>query len=121
MRAVRHRLGFCLWLWASACTAGGYYTGTDLAQWKADFDKAQRQDKSVDFASAWQFRAYVLGVHDALEGTAFCPSQAVPDIQIAAVVARYLELHPDQWHLAAPALVVRALGESFPCSHQPRP
>lgn len=38
--------------------------------------------------------------------------------QLRAVVVKYLEAHPENWHLGASTLVAAALREAFPCPKQ---
>ena len=59
--------------------------------------------------------SYVMGVSDALSGQAFCITSENTAGQLAAVVRKYLEDHPDRWQFTASSLVVDALHQAFPC------
>ena len=71
---------------------------------------------SKDFVRGSIGSGYVTGVIDA---TANCVPEAVNKRQLLDIAFRYLEAHPEQRHLPAPGLVMRAVTEKFPCPKSP--
>jgi len=61
------------------------------------------------------FMGYVAGVADSLNQTGFYIPESAKADQLAAVVRKYLEDHPERWHFTASSLVADALMQSFPC------
>lgn len=62
--------------------------------------------------------AYVGGVVDGMlwgEPSYLCLPEGVTQGQLAAVVAKFLEDHPERMHLNAPVLIADALQGAFPC------
>jgi hypothetical protein len=62
--------------------------------------------------------AYVVGAVDGMwwgEPNLICLPQGVTQDQLAEVVAKYLEDHPERLHLGAPVLIADALQPAFPC------
>lgn len=48
----------------------------------------------------------------------YCMPTTTSPRQDAAVVAKYLNDNPDQWHLPAGLLITRAFSLAYPCSHK---
>ena len=93
-----------------------FWDGNYLVTLMREHEKAVRSDTTTNFWSAGSFSGFVIGVHDSQDQREFCsPSNATVG-QITAVVAKYLNAHPEQWNESAHALVRRALKEGFPCS-----
>lgn len=64
-------------------------------------------------------QGYAMGVQDAFNGGEqqyFCVPPPVNISQVEEIVFNYLKVRPEQRHLAAKILVLRALKEKFPCS-----
>jgi hypothetical protein len=57
----------------------------------------------------------VVGVHDALEGVAFCPPKGIKLRQIVGIVKKYVKDNPDRWNRPAGGLVTTAIAGVFPC------
>ena len=56
------------------------------------------------------------GAHDGkLAVRSWCPPQDASLGQQTAVVSKWLDSHPEQWHFSAAVLVAQALAEAFPC------
>jgi hypothetical protein len=45
----------------------------------------------------------------------YCPPSGITQDQMFAVWRRYWSMHPDQRHMAAPALIFLMMSEAFPC------
>jgi hypothetical protein len=66
---------------------------------------------------------YILGVHDAQQAVAglgkqeklVCPWGRVNSGHIVGVVCDYLRNNPAQRHLSGASIVLRSLGNTFPC------
>jgi hypothetical protein len=66
---------------------------------------------------------YILGVHDAQQAVAglgkqeklVCPWGRVSAGHVIGVVCKYLEKNPSQRHLSGASIVLKALGDAFPC------
>lgn len=64
------------------------------------------------------FVGYSSGLYDGLEGphTLGCtPSVGLAAGQVATIFARYIDAHPEKWHLDADELMVSAMTEAYPC------
>jgi Ssp1 endopeptidase immunity protein Rap1a len=66
---------------------------------------------------------YILGVHDAQQALAglgkqeklVCPWGRVSSGHVIGVVCKYLQKNPSQRQLSGASIVLKALGEAFPC------
>ncbi len=65
---------------------------------------------------------YILGSHDgvsiesrAIDKDFICPPDGVKSSQLALIVKKYLQVHPETLHLPASKLVGLSLIEAFPC------
>lgn len=69
------------------------------------------------YQSGW-FDGYIIGILNS-NSTAnkkfVCFDGALSAYQISAVVAKYMQDHPEQWNELASTLVKRALSQAFPC------
>lgn len=102
----------CICAWPDA-SAADFYDGNKLVPMMREGEKAARSEEA-DFLSASRFMGYVTGVSDSLGGS-ICVPENVTVGQLGAVVTKYLNDHPDQWHLAGSHLVAKALEATFPC------
>ncbi|MYM72140.1 MULTISPECIES: Rap1a/Tai family immunity protein [Duganella] len=101
--------------WPSSATAG-FVTGFNLSKWGDAQDRIiGGRGTAVDYQDAANLYGYVTGVHDALDGVAFCSPGTARAGQLMAVVHNYVKQHPERWDEGANYLVVTALKEAFPC------
>jgi hypothetical protein len=98
---------------AQSVHAGYFYEGNGLVKAMREYEKAETKDRDTDYSMAWQYRGYVIGVHDATD-LMYGPKQNVSERQICAIVAKYLKAHPEKWNEPASDLVITALKEAFP-------
>jgi hypothetical protein len=96
-----------------------FYSGNTLAKLLAEYQKAERKDRDTNYADAWKFRAYVIGVHDTASGILFCPPADLGEVQTSAIVAKYMENNPQEWNKSGSTIVTMALSQAFPCSKKP--
>jgi hypothetical protein len=69
---------------------------------------------------------YIIGVTDVegMDSAVFperrrsCVAENVSNGQVRDVVVKYLKDHPEERHLQAAILVVKAMGQAFPCKAQ---
>lgn len=83
---------------STASSAGYFYDGNDL----------RRLDEGT-------LRGYVAGIVDLRNSDEFCLPIGVMQSQATAVVKKYLDDNPQEWHRPAFVIVVGALNKSFPC------
>ncbi|MEK6804184.1 MAG: Rap1a/Tai family immunity protein [Nitrospirota bacterium] len=93
--------------------SAAFYDGNNLIPMMQEGEKANRSEKA-DYLSASRFMGYVTGVADSLGGS-ICIPESVTISQLGAIVTKYLNEHPDEWHLAGSHLVTKALRVTFPC------
>jgi hypothetical protein len=75
----------------------------------------EHENSTVAFDQA-EAMGYIIGVSDALSGEGLiCSSEHVTVGQTQAVVSKWLQEHPADWHLSAESLVKNALVDAFPC------
>jgi hypothetical protein len=67
----------------------------------------------IGFIKAWMDMS---GPMMRASNTACWPGDGVSLGQIRAVVIRYTKRHPELWHEPAPAVIVRANADAFPCA-----
>jgi hypothetical protein len=99
------------------------YTGNEL---KRDLDSFVIFDEKMhkeeppnwkDAHGAGMAFGFISGEASALAGSVICFSNATTQGQIVAVVAKFINAHPEDWDKPANVLILRALYESFPrCS-----
>lgn len=89
--------------------------GNDLIKKMREFEKAERSDSNANYVDATAFRAYVIGVYDALSLTnSICTSSPIKR-QVGAIVEKYINNKPERWGEPAYYLVEDALKKVFPC------
>ncbi len=59
---------------------------------------------------------FVMGVALSTVGAAWCTKTLYSGQQLSAVVAKFVQAHPELWNQQAIYLVTAALGETFPCA-----
>lgn len=91
-----------------------FYDGNQLIPMMREGERAERSENGADYLKASRFMGYITGVADAL-GTSVCLPDNVTIAQLGAVVTKYLNEHPDQWHLTGSHLIESALRTIFPC------
>jgi hypothetical protein len=96
--------------------AGFFYDGNKLVEAMRQYEKAEMKDRDADYSRAWEYRGYVVGVHDATD-LMHGSQEHVTALQICAIVANYLKAHPEKWNEPASDLVVEALKQAFPIKH----
>ena len=106
---------FASWLFAvllaGPAQATGYFHNADaLEQLRLAYDRNDPAPKAA------YFRGYVVGVADAVHGTAWCPPGDVGAERIHGIVSKYMKAHPASVNQDAEAVVTAALGDSFPCT-----
>jgi hypothetical protein len=93
---------------------GQFKDGNKLVSEMREYERANRSDSKVSWVDAGMYTGYVLAVHDAIDSS-LCSSGSVTVGQVTAVVAKYLNEHPEEWSRPAHQLVTRALRQAFPC------
>jgi hypothetical protein len=96
-----------------------FWDGNELVKYLRSYEMALRKDPKTNYDEAASYSAFVVGVHDSRREE-LCTPPAANVGQIGAVVARFLNSHPETWNQGAAHLVVRALKEAFPCARAPR-
>lgn len=90
--------------------AAGYYHRADaLDQLRLAYDRNDPETKAA------YFRGYVVGVADAVHGTAWCPPGNVSAERIQQMVSKFMKENAAVVNQDAVAVVTAALGASFPC------
>jgi hypothetical protein len=95
-----------------------FIDGNRLVSMMREYEKANRGDTTADLVGASIFKGYVVGVADTFSEMICSPDNAKIG-QYVAVVAKYLNDHPEQWNLPGPRLVAKGLVEAFPCRESP--
>jgi len=88
-------------------------SGTELVQLMREYEKAQRNDKSTNLHKAGEYLGYVMGFYDAT-WFFYADVRNITPERVAAVVAKFLNQHPEKWNRPAWDLVMEALKEAFP-------
>jgi hypothetical protein len=88
-------------------------SGNELVQLMREYEKAERNDKSTNWHKAGEYLGYVRGFYDAT-WFFYADSQNITAGKVAAVVAKFLNQHPEKWNRPAWDLVMEALQEAFP-------
>jgi hypothetical protein len=88
-------------------------SGNELVQLMREYEKAERNDKSADWRKAGEYLGYVMGFYDATWFFYAAP-QNITAGRVTAVVAAFLNQHPEKWNRPAWDLVMEALREAFP-------
>ena len=71
--------------------------------------------KPNDNFDAGFFAGYVSGVTETLNGVIWCTTGNLPLEQLLSIVSKYLDQHPEQWHMSAQYIISIALAEAYPC------
>jgi len=99
----------------SSMVTSAEYTGSMLQR-----DCTLKKD-STDFQSGVHFglcHGFIIGVGEVAMNTirgAFCPPPSADKLRSIEVIQRYLQKHPERLREPAAVLVVKAMGEAFPC------
>jgi hypothetical protein len=101
-----------------ACSSdalAGFVNGNVLNSWIQAWARVQAGDPQLgDFAFAFTFEGYVQGVSDSLElqvgNLSLCGLNVVG--QVSAVVAQYVEAHPEKWGHSAALLISAAIADA---------
>ena len=104
---------------ASSFPASAHYcfwSGNDLVKGMRAYEKSEHQDGEVNQVDVSVYKGFVFGAHDSLSANGYvCSDDRVTSGQVFAVVAKYLNAHPEEWNKSAAALVTAALKQAFPC------
>ena len=96
-----------------------FISGNELVEWMRGYEKTVRGECYCSSSDAEclegsaSFVAYVCGVFDATSGRYSLPD-GVARGQVAAVVSKFLNEHPEEWSAPAALLVIEALKKAFP-------
>ncbi|UCD68921.1 MAG: hypothetical protein JSW48_02125 [Betaproteobacteria bacterium] len=93
----------------------GFVNGHELMDAAREVEKAAANQPNASFYDVGRFFGYIEAVSDVFTGVRFCPSANVTVGQVAAIVIKWLEDHPEDRHYSADSLVKAALEEAFPC------
>jgi len=100
--------------------AAVFYTGNQLLGWcQAYVGEAKVRDVALGNICSG-FIAGTVASHDELVvlnemSRQFCFTKVITNEQVAGVVLKYMEAHPDDLRMGAGSLVLVALAEGFPC------
>jgi hypothetical protein len=97
--------------------SSAFRDGNKLVAEMREYEKAVRNTES-NWLNVGTYEGYVLGVFDVVEQS-ICTPDNIKAGQLFAVVAKYLNEHPEQWSFAADTLVFKALSSAFPCKTTP--
>ncbi|CAK0763527.1 hypothetical protein CCP3SC1_30064 [Gammaproteobacteria bacterium] len=98
---------------ANPVQATSYYHRADaLDKLRIAYD---RNDPEIKAA---YFRGYVTGIADNTHGSTWCPPSNVNAERIYGIVSKYMKEHLATVNEDAVAVVIAALGESFPCRNK---
>lgn len=100
---------------SSLSAPASFRRGNDLVKYMREYEKADRDEKTADFTHAADYVAFVIGVSDSLDEKSFCLPEGSTVGQVCAVVAKYLNAHPEEWEKPGYILVAKALKQAFPC------
>ncbi|GEN40647.1 Rap1a/Tai family immunity protein [Pseudoalteromonas nigrifaciens] len=103
-----------LLLFTAFSTNAYFYSGNDLREPMRQYLKAEANDKDTDYLKAFEYAGYAIGVYDSTAPFLCTPSK-VNRNQILAMIAKYLNSNPEDWHLPARTLIQSSLFESFSC------
>lgn len=104
---------------AAHAAVSNFMGGAKLSLLALAHDRVIALDKSMstdDLYNANRFSGYVLGATDALTTAGvLCPVDGVTELQLDALVSKYLKDHPDQWAMSGPSIVYSALQPLLGC------
>jgi hypothetical protein len=90
-----------------------FISGNDLVIYMREYEKDERGDTSASDIEASRYIGYVIGVYDAHRFLFDSPSGTSIG-QVCAIVAKYLNEHPEKWNQTASDLVLEALKQAYP-------
>ena len=114
---MRTAIALLVMLLVGAPVRGGFYDGNELKVGLELFrSMASQRLKLTEHIEGGKALGYVLGVADSAswESVACAPANVTAG-QLADVVLKYLQDHPEERHKAAVGLVATALINAFPC------
>jgi hypothetical protein len=106
-----------LLLFATQPEAAFFLDSDGLKAMQTDFEAYQENREIRYMAKASQYVGYVTGVVDAWDGSRFCLTGGVNAEQAAAIVAKYVQDHPEGLNRHASETVAAALAATHPCRH----
>ena len=89
------------------------YAGNDLIIDLREYEKAERDDPKTIHTSVGIYIGFVKGVYES--NTKIICAEGIKLKQMNAIVAKYLNEHPEEWNQPAYLLVIKALNKAFPC------
>lgn len=95
------------------CTAS-FETGNTIYAGLEDW----KRDSITSPIKAGQSFGYVIGVHDALDGTVICTPSNASKGQLVDIVFNYLRDNPQIRHKSADELITQALIKFYPCKRK---
>jgi hypothetical protein len=97
-------------------TAQAYlYDGNHLSKLVVEYQKPSREDSTTDHSDAWAYRAYVIGVNDAVgHHGIWCAPRKLHEQKVASIVAIYMAKNPSQSSNPGSNIVIAAMKEAFP-------
>ncbi len=90
------------------------FVGNDLIKQLREYEKVERNDPKTIDISAGFYIGYVRGIYES-NTNIICAGENVKLGQMTAIVAKYLNEHPEEWNQPANMLVIKALIKEFPC------
>jgi len=105
---------------APSLTYAQFVNGNTLKDWAEGYDRLQRRKPAPEpeeVGAANRLTGFVAAIYDSLNsGQLWCiTGDEVLLNQPVAVVAKYVQEHPETWNGPAFAIVIVALQEAFPC------
>lgn len=91
----------------STAAQAGFKSGNDLFN--------ELSDPSPSHLLPVFAKGYIIGVHDATEGILHCSPRNITVGQVSDLVHQWLRDNPAQRHLPGHLLVIRVLGQTWPC------
>jgi hypothetical protein len=105
-----------MFIFISIPVYAGFFSGNDLLEIMREWENAESSNPKTKLQDATEFRGYVVGVFDILDGSGtICTGDNVNKRQVGAVVVKYLNDNPARWSDPAYILVTEALKKAFPC------
>jgi hypothetical protein len=103
----------CFMLFVSVGLQAEFYAGTELHNWCTEVENIQT-GRAGDLFAVGKLYGYIAGVAALSESECFTLPQGVTIGQLAAIVSRYLDKHPELWNKDAAGLVIWALMDTWP-------
>jgi len=118
--SASQRTSWCPRTWVSALAVVGFLSGwPGLCLANADGNELLRKCVPATWNEFFYCEGYLAGVAETPWPTVppqrVCSPAGVTLDQITNIVVRYLQAHPETRHGPAPALIIAALAEAFPC------